>query len=739
MGKQALTSHASGMKHLKKEKYRKSTASVAVLFSSRRQSDSSTVTSESGLEKEAPITSSTSTASVSSIVLPNDASISAMSGVENNRPTDRTYFVKDEVTKTEILMCLLAVHRHQSVRDVSTLVDLLPSLFPDSQIASKVKLQKTKVSYGIIYGLAPFFKEQLREILLQCDMFAVGFDESLNKVSQNQQMDLVVRFWHPDKNEVCTRYLASVFLDKAAATDILVAFQNGLTGFDLKKMVQVSMDGPNVNKAFYSHLSTTLTENCEPDDPKLINFGTCGLHTVHLAFKTGCKNTNWEIVSFLRALYNLFKNVPSRRADFIKITGSNLFPKKFCAIRWVENATVAKRAIEILPAVQLYVKEIEQLKKDLKSHPKPKTTINVPQCNSYQTVKDCIQDKLIGCKLVFFQSMASFVEPFLTEFQGNNPLTPFLYSSLHLLIQNLLQRFVKTNILNSPKPFSIYKIDLDDKQNLMKVEDVDIGFATKAAFKKCTNVSNKDFHLFRTQCLVFMKSIVIKLLEKSPLAYSFTRSMSCLDPQILASNEALANTRLSSALTHLTGLNRISGDKADAILREYKSLISQNVVKQKIKEFNKEERLDHFWVKLIDSRSGYANLLSFIKLICILFHGNASLERGFSVNSACLVENLMQDSLVGQRVVYDAITEAGGIKEVLIQKKMIHSFRNSSVRCKEALKEKQILHEAKRSEKKRKIENEKKVRELQAKKIKILENAQKEVDSIDNEVQSLKK
>lgn len=282
--------------------------------------------------------------------------------------------------------------------------------------------------------------------------------------------------------------------------------------------------------------------------------------------------------------------------------------------------------------------------------------------------------------------MASFVEPFLTEFQGNKPLTPFLYSSLYLLIQNLLQRFVKANILNSPKPFSIYKIDLEDKQNLMKVEDVDLGFATKAAFKKCKQFSTKDVQLFRTECLVFMKSIVVKLLEKSPLIYSFTRSMSCLDPQILASNEALANTRLSSALTHLTELNRISGDKSDAILRDYKNLIDQNVVKHKIKEFNKEERLDHFWVRLIDSRSGYANLLSFIKLICILFHGNASLERGFSINSACLVENLMKDSLVGQRVVYDAITEAGGIKEVLIQKKMIHSFRISSLRCKEALK-----------------------------------------------------
>ncbi|KAG8171119.1 hypothetical protein JTE90_015571 [Oedothorax gibbosus] len=69
---------------------------------------------------------------------------------------------------------------------------------------------------------------------------------------------------------------------------------------------------------------------------------------------------------------------------------------------------------------------------------------------------------------------------------------------------------------------------------------------------------------------------------------------------------------------------------------------------------------------------------------------------------------------------------------------MILSFRNSCGRYKDAKKEQEVLDTARRNEKKRKLEKEKKVRELQAKKIKILENAQREVDSIESEVQSLK-
>ena len=40
---------------------------------------------------------------------------------------------------------------------------------------------------------------------------------------------------------------------------------------------------------------------------------------------------------------------------------------------------------------------------------------------------------------------------------------------------------------------------------------------------------------------------------------------------------------------------------------------------------------------------------------CTLSHGNASVERGFSVNESILVENMSERSLIGQRLVIDAI------------------------------------------------------------------------------------
>ena len=62
-------------------------------------------------------------------------------------------------------------------------------------------------------------------------------------------MDLHNWFWNEESNTVCTRY-TSEFMGKAAAPDILKMFKSCMTGLNDEKMLQVFMDGPNVNRPF---------------------------------------------------------------------------------------------------------------------------------------------------------------------------------------------------------------------------------------------------------------------------------------------------------------------------------------------------------------------------------------------------------------------------------------------------------------------------------------------------------
>jgi len=101
-------------------------------------------------------------------------------------------------------------------------------------------------------------------------------------------MDLVVRFWNQEKNEVATRYLTSIFLGHATSDDLLQAFTSALSRQNLyiKRMLQVSMDGPNVNLKFLRELKMYLKTETVADDPELLDIGTCSLHVVHGAYKT---------------------------------------------------------------------------------------------------------------------------------------------------------------------------------------------------------------------------------------------------------------------------------------------------------------------------------------------------------------------------------------------------------------------------------------------------------------------
>ena len=73
-------------------------------------------------------------------------------------------------------------------------------MFSDSQVAKDFDMGPNKTGYVINYGLAPFFKEQLQDELRKSPCYIMSFDESLNKITQSCQMDLLVRFWNSVKD-----------------------------------------------------------------------------------------------------------------------------------------------------------------------------------------------------------------------------------------------------------------------------------------------------------------------------------------------------------------------------------------------------------------------------------------------------------------------------------------------------------------------------------------------------------
>ena len=112
-----------------------------------------------------------------------------------------------------------------------------------------------------------------------------------------------MRMWH--NGEVQVYYLNSFALGHARAEDILSHFWESPKVISQKKLIQVAMDGPNVNWSIMTKLRAELATYSSM--PLKIDNGSCGLHTVHLVFKTGLNTdpSDKNVCRFRRLLSGL--------------------------------------------------------------------------------------------------------------------------------------------------------------------------------------------------------------------------------------------------------------------------------------------------------------------------------------------------------------------------------------------------------------------------------------------------
>lgn len=130
--------------------------------------------------------------------------------------------------------------------------------------------------------------------------------------------------------------------------------------------------------------------------------------------------------------------------------------------------------------------------------------------------------------------------------------------------------------------------------------------------------------------------------------------------------------------------------------------------------------------------------MAVIKMVMILAHGNANVERGFSVNKDCLEQNVSEETIVARRMIYDSVLSKGGINNIEITKQMVLSVKNTRSLYGEALEQKKKENQEKIAEVKRKRGAEFEMKRLNEKRMKILEAAQRESEKIQDEIAVIK-
>ncbi|XP_072157389.1 uncharacterized protein [Bemisia tabaci] len=706
MGKRALRSHQEGKKHKLAVLNAKSSASLKCFYKS---TTSSIITSES---HEPPITLTPSNDNPPSV--PSSTDISKLS-VEITPRGLQSFVLKNSISDAEILSCLQYVMTpNLSMRSMENIVKLDARKYPDSEIAKKVKLSREKISYSVNYGLAPHFHKEVQNLLLCVDCFVVCFDESFNKIAEKTQMDLAVRFWDTTCDLVATRYFNSVFLGSQTSADLVAGIHKGLSPLPMTNIIQLSMDGPNVNLKASRDLRSSVST--DPDDPSILNMGTCGLHHVNNAFERAFSENEWELELYLRASYKVLDNSPARRALYTSFSGSNIFPKPFCLVRWLENGDAADRAVKILPNMLKFVEGLRENKKEPKSF-------------YYKMLKKCLSDPLLSVKLAFFSFIAKQTEPFLREFQGNEPLAPFLYQELNSLVHDLLERIVKPEVL-SEHAQNVSKINLSDENTLLYAKNVVLDECTKEAFRKLSSrPKTSEILLFRNEYRVTIKKFCNLLLEKSPLKYPLTLQLSSLNPEIAITS--LGTERFRSLISTFVQNNWVSAVTGEKAIKDYKNLFSCPVVKEKCLAYSRfKERLDAFFMDLFNLKKNmHVALTKVVKASLIFSHGNAFVESGFSINKELLETNLKEESLIARRIIHDKVQSMNGLATFVIDKNLTHAFRNAHANFTEAKRKREISETDSEVRKRKRLLAQNQVKDLEAAR-KALKNETQLKDSI---------
>ncbi|CAF1279750.1 unnamed protein product [Adineta ricciae] len=539
-------------------------------------------------------------------------------------PSTKNISFSDQVTRAETLWAMNAARHGYSYLSCDGSSDLFKKMFPDSNIAQQIKMERVKLSYVISHGLGPFFHRGLIQDIKQCERFVLCFDEQKNH-QNSKQLDLLLKYWSVQKQCVVTRYYKSVLLGHAPAhtirDSILDSFRTD--GIDIKRLLMIGRDNPNVNKT----IEKLLDEELKKVGGELLKIGPCHIHVVHNAFKAGTTKSCWHIHTFCIDIWSWFRHSPARKEDF---------------------ANIADELDETIQKTILYF-----------------------VCTRWVLLGKVV-DRILKLSDLYRVVLLSFVT---IEHVGNKQGGELLSVD-----------------------YKLAEKQLNDKQ-------IKIGEETR---KSLTLLSKDEKETFFQDVRNIFHSIALYLKSNLPLHNSFLRDLKILGVSYRSDPQGCdAIVRIGRYIPGLLSVNEIDLLSDEWLLYSIETIDDSWVVKRKYNDVDGKEHIeyheiDFYWDKILsivrhNGCSKYPTLSKLIKNILIISHGNADVERGFSINGNILTEDrtlLSEKSINGLRATYDAksFSGNGSVHKVPINIEMLRAVQKSAASYKdELLKNKTIV------------------------------------------------
>ena len=231
-------------------------------------------------------------------------------------------------------------------------------------------------------------------------------------------------------------------------------------------------------------------------------------------------------------------------------------------------------------------------------------------------------------------------------------------------------------------------IDLSPQSKVLKkVKEVDIGFVASKSIEKLMKkdiVSQSDVVKFKEIVQKYVIATVHKILEKSPIGSIVVRNALVFDPTTIicvtdTSDMDILIKKMKALLSHMIHLKVYEESFSDKVLNQYRDFLDNElkINLQKFKDFKKEDTLIvDFFFSIIQIDKKYTELSDMVKIILTLSHGQAAVERSFSLGKPLIHDNIKSLSLINKKLIRDHMLSNNVTPEsISISKKWRHSIK----------------------------------------------------------------
>ena len=162
--------------------------------------------------------------------------------------------------------------------------------------------------------------------------------------------------------------------------------------------------------------------------------------------------------------------------------------------------------------------------------------------------------------------------------------------------------------------------------------------------------------------------------------------------QVLQDKDSAASVdrMFSETMTCLVAIDKVKAEDVDQLKSSFRSWHAES----ELPAFKPPQTLDKYYSEVFSGTKN-KSLWRLVKMLLVLSHGQAQVERGFSVNKETMTENLTERAAIAKRLVCDHVCSVGGILKVDLNHGLLASVSSARGKYRKYLEEQKAEKEGK--------------------------------------------